>query len=132
MGVDGRVLIRDGVPLLLVLGKEIEKALVPANLDYSDLVRVPALREHLFDVAFVESKILFMYVRTVRAKEGSEGNVAVGGAIPLTVDAEGVVAIVLDLPLQECAYFLRLGISHHCGLARWSRGHKSILIQDHG
>ena len=76
----------------------------------------------------MERKRLLVNFRTVRAQKCTERDVAVRGAISLAVNAVGIVAILIDLPLEISADLWRLGVAHHGWGARWRRRNKRLLI----
>lgn len=131
-----RVLILDTSSFHLIVLQEIEKAFVAAHLNDSDLEGVPALWENLFDIALVSCESPLVHHSAVWAKECAEGDVAVGGPVSLAVDTESIVAVILDLRLEEGACLRRLWITrhrrrtwghhcrksrrlHHCGVCCW-------------
>lgn len=122
--------MRDVITLLLVLGKEIKEFLVATNLNDPDLECIPRLCKNLLDVALMESKCLLVNFRAIRTQERAKRNVAMGAAIPLAVDAEGVVAVILNLSLEISTGIRRLRVSMHSWWAWWGRSHESGL--NHG
>ena len=78
----------------------------------------------------MESKCLLVNFRAIRTQERAKRNVAMGAAIPLAVDTEGVVAVILNLSLEIGTGFRRLRVPMHSWWAWWGRCHESGL--NHG
>ena len=67
-----------------------------------------------------------MYIRTIRAEEGPERDVGMGGSISLTIDAEGIVTVILYRTFKECASLRRLWVPTHGRLEGRQRRHKAL------
>ena len=72
-------------------------------------------------------KKLFVLIGAVCADERPERDVAVGGPIPLTVDAKGIVPIILNLTLKEVACVWCLRISIHLSSERRMSSHEDCF-----
>ena len=118
------ILVRDIISFFLVICKEVKELLVSADLNDSDLKIIPRLGENLLDIALMKAKCLLMNVSTIWTQERAKRNVAMRAAIPLAVDTEGIVTIILNLSLEVGTGLWRLWVTIHGRRAGWGCCHE--------
>ena len=90
------------ISFLSILSEKLEESFVSSNCYHSELERVPCFAEERLHIALEHWVLFLMFFRTFATDVSTERHVAVRTFVTLTIDAECIELVLLDLFSQEC------------------------------
>lgn len=109
----GLVLLENGVAFFFVLAQELVDSFIAAEFRDFNLVAVPRVVKHGFNVAQELAEVLFVERGALSADKRAVSNIRVRAPVLLAVDAECVELVLLDQASQEVLRAFRLNVMLH-------------------